>query len=160
VGDLSDAERAEAAQTGAEAGVNDSGVAAAASALVTFPNVYPARDYVVRIECPEFTCVCPMTDQPDFGTITIEYVPDQSLIELKSLKLYLGAFRNLGIFHETVTNKILDDLKAAVEPRRISVVGHMNPRGGITTVVRAEWPDQDAPQSPWPGLTAPYRPSM
>lgn len=141
MGVLSDEERAKAAQTGGDAGLADEGVAAAAAGLVTFPNAYPDRDYVVSMDCPEFTAVCPMTDQPDFGRMLIEYVPDQRLIELKSLKLYLGAFRNVGIFHETVTNKILDDLRAALEPRRISVVGTYNVRGGITTTVRAHWPE-------------------
>ena len=98
---------------------------------------------MVTIQCPEFTAVCPMTDQPDFGEIVIEYTPDESLLELKSLKLYLGAYRNVGIFHETVTNKILEDLLHALSPRWIKVVGEYRPRGGITTVVRAEWPERD-----------------
>jgi 7-cyano-7-deazaguanine reductase len=160
VGKLSDEERAEAAQIAGDAGTDDPGVAEAARSLVTFPNAYPQRDYVVRIDCPEFTAVCPMTDQPDFGRMVIEYVPNERLIELKSLKLYLGAYRNVGIFHETVTNKILDDLRQALEPRRISVVGHYNARGGITTVCRAEYPDQDAPAGPWGPLAAPYQPTV
>ena len=138
---LSDEQRAEAAQTRGDAGVDDPGVRAAAAALTTFPNAYPDRDYVVTMDCPEFTAVCPLTGQPDFGRLEIEYVPDEKLLELKSLKLYLQAFRDVGIFHETVTNVILDDLKAALQPRRISIVGRYNPRGGITTVVQADWPD-------------------
>lgn len=143
MGNLSDAERAEAAQTRGDAGLDDPGVAEAARALVTFPNAYPDRDYVVKIDCPEFTAVCPMTGQPDFGRFELEYVPDQRLLELKSLKVYLQAFRNVGIFHETVTNRVLDDVRAALQPRRIAIVAHYNARGGITTVVEARWPDAD-----------------
>ena len=139
MGKLTDEERARAAQTAAKAGPRDPRVRAAAAALVTFPNAYTGRDYVVTIECPEFTAVCPMTDQPDFGRIDIEYVPDERLIELKSLKLYLGAYRDVGVFHETVTNAILDDLVAALRPRRLVVLGDYNVRGGIKTVVRAEY---------------------
>jgi 7-cyano-7-deazaguanine reductase len=106
-------------------------------------NAYPDRDYVVKIDCPEFTAVCPMTGQPDFGRFELEYVPDQRLLELKSLKLYLQAFRNVGIFHETVTNRVLDDVRAALQPRRMAIVAHYNARGGITTVVEARWPDTD-----------------
>jgi 7-cyano-7-deazaguanine reductase len=141
VGKLSDAERAEAAQTRGDAGVNDPGVRAAAQALLTFPNAYPGRDYTVTVDCPEFTAVCPMTDQPDFAHVVIEYVPEQKILELKSLKLYLQSFRNVGIFHETLVNVILDDLRVALEPRRIAVHGRQNARGGITTDVEARWPD-------------------
>lgn len=141
MGSLSDEERAEAARERGDAGVDDPGVRAAAAALATFPNAYPGRDYLVTIDSPEFTAVCPMTDQPDFGTIVLEYVPDQRLLELKSYKLYLGAYRNVGIFHETVTNTILEDLVRCLEPRRIKVVGTYRPRGGITTIVSAEWPE-------------------
>ena len=105
--------------------------------LETFANPKPERDYVVRFECPEFTCLCPKTGQPDFATIRIEYVPDERCVELKSLKLYLWSYRDMGAFHEAVTNGILDDLVAAVEPRRMSVVGEFWVRGGITTVVEA-----------------------
>jgi len=143
VGKLSDEERAEAARIGGDAGTDDPGVAEAAAALTTFPNAYPDRDYTITIDCPEFTAVCPMTDQPDFGRVVIEYVPDTRILELKALKLYLGAYRNVGIFHETVTNKVLEDLREALAPRRIAVTGHYNARGGITTVVRAEWPEHD-----------------
>jgi len=141
LGQLSDEERAQAAQARGDAGLDDPGVLQAAADLVTFPNAYPDRDYTITMDCPEFTAVCPMTGQPDFGRVVIEYVPDQVLIELKSLKVYLSAFRNVGIFHETVTNAILDDLRAVLKPRRLSVVGHYNTRGGIQTVVRAEWPE-------------------
>ena len=141
---LSDAERAEEARKKGDAGVNHPEVRAAANALATFPNAYAARDYCVQIECPEFTALCPMTGQPDFGVMKIEYVPDQQLLELKSLKLYLGAFREVGIFHETVTNLILDDLRALLQPRRIRVEGDYNARGGITTRVCVAWPEEDA----------------
>ncbi|RMG10121.1 MAG: NADPH-dependent 7-cyano-7-deazaguanine reductase QueF [Deltaproteobacteria bacterium] len=107
--------------------------------LETFPNPNPERDYVIRLEAPEFTCVCPKTGQPDFATLRIEYVPDQRCVELKSLKLYLWSFREEGHFHEAVTNRILDDLVAAVEPRRMTVVGDFNVRGGIHTVVEASY---------------------
>jgi 7-cyano-7-deazaguanine reductase len=105
--------------------------------LETFPNQYPGRDYTIQIVCPEFTSVCPKTGQPDFGTLTITYTPDQKCVELKSLKLYLQRYRNEGIFYETVTNRILDDLVAVVQPRRMTVVAAFTPRGGITTTVTA-----------------------
>ena len=105
--------------------------------LETFPNPAPRRDYTIEFECPEFTCVCPMTGQPDFATITIRYVPGTTCVELKSLKLYLWSFRNEGHFHEAVTNRILDDLVAAIRPRRMDVVGDFKVRGGIHTVVTA-----------------------
>ena len=107
------------------------------SALETFDNSYPGRDYTIQIVCPEFTSVCPKTGQPDFGTLTITYVPDRKCIELKSLKLYLQQFRNEGIFYENVTNRILDDLVAVTAPRRMSLVASFTPRGGITTNVTA-----------------------
>jgi 7-cyano-7-deazaguanine reductase len=106
--------------------------------LETFPNPKPARDYTIRFECPEFTCVCPVTGQPDFATIRVEYVPDERCVELKSWKLYLWAYRNQGAFHEAVTNQILDDLVAAVQPRRARVEGDFLVRGGIHTTVVAE----------------------
>lgn len=96
------------------------------------------RDYTVNISIPEFNCVCPRTGLPDFGVIHIKYVPQGGIVELKSLKLYIVKFRNLGIFHENVTNKILDDFKKACNPKRISVVGDFSPRGGIKTEVIAE----------------------
>ncbi len=106
--------------------------------LETFPNPYPGRDYEISFECPEFTCVCPRTGQPDFATFRIRYVPDKLCVELKSLKLYLWSFRNEGHFHEEVTNLILDDWVKATQPRRMSIEGDFFVRGGIHTVVRAE----------------------
>lgn len=105
--------------------------------LETFPNPKPERDYEIHLECPEFTCLCPRTGQPDFATIRIEYIPDQLCIELKSLKLYLWSYRDVGTFHEAVTNQILDDLVAACQPRRMVVTGDFYVRGGIHTVVKA-----------------------
>ena len=102
-------------------------------------NQYPNRDYDVKISMPEFTCVCPRTGQPDFAKIEIIYIPNKLIVELKSLKLYIQKFRNLGIFHEDVTNKILDDFRLACKPRRVDVIGHFNPRGGISTFVEACW---------------------
>ncbi|MBN60008.1 MAG: NADPH-dependent 7-cyano-7-deazaguanine reductase QueF [Gemmatimonadetes bacterium] len=107
--------------------------------LEIFANPHPDRDYTIEMECPEFTSICPVTGQPDFGTIRIRYVPDQQCIELKSLKLYLWSYRQEGAFHEAVTNSILDDLVAACAPRQMTVVGDFNVRGGITTVVTAEF---------------------
>jgi 7-cyano-7-deazaguanine reductase len=103
----------------------------------TFANPRPERDYEISMECPEFTCVCPRTGQPDFAMIRIRYVPDQLCVELKSLKLYLWSFRNEGAFHEAVINKILDDLVQACRPRTMTVVGDFNVRGGIHTVITA-----------------------
>jgi 7-cyano-7-deazaguanine reductase len=108
-------------------------------AIETFPNPRPERDFEIAIDCPEFTSVCPKTGLPDFGTIRIRYVPDRSCIELKALKYYLLAFRNEGIFYEAATNKILDDLVAACQPRRMTVIGDFSARGGITTKVTAEY---------------------
>jgi 7-cyano-7-deazaguanine reductase len=110
-------------------------------ALETFPNPRPGRDYVIQFDCPEFTCLCPKTGQPDFAVLTIEYVPETLCVELKSLKLYLWSYRDEGAFHEAVTNTILDDLVAAVRPRRMTVSGVFNVRGGITTSVVARYPD-------------------
>jgi 7-cyano-7-deazaguanine reductase len=109
-------------------------------ALETFPNPSPGRDYEIRFEAPEFTCLCPKTGQPDFATIRIRYVPDELCVELKSLKLYLWSFRQEGHFHEAVTNRILDDLVAATHPRRMTVEGDFLVRGGIHTVVVASYP--------------------
>ena len=105
--------------------------------LETFENQYPQRDYSIEIVCPEFTSVCPKTGQPDFGVLTFRYVPDKKCVELKSLKLYLQSFRNLGIFYENITNRILDDLVEALQPRRMELVSEWRPRGGITTTVTA-----------------------
>ncbi|MGZ8489828.1 MAG: preQ(1) synthase [Candidatus Binatia bacterium] len=107
--------------------------------LETFVNPRPERDFEINIECPEFTCVCPRTGQPDFATIRITYVPDKICLELKSLKLYLWSYRNQGAFHEAVTNKILDDLVAACKPRQMTVIGDFNVRGGIHTTVTATY---------------------
>ncbi len=103
--------------------------------LETFPNPNPARPYEITMECPEFTCLCPMTGQPDFATIRLRYVPAQRCVELKSLKLYLWSYRSEGAFHEAVTNKICDDLVAALAPRWIEVTGDFRIRGGIHTAV-------------------------
>ncbi|HXV77706.1 MAG TPA: preQ(1) synthase [Candidatus Polarisedimenticolaceae bacterium] len=108
--------------------------------LETFPNPEPAREYEIRFTCAEFTCLCPRTGQPDFATVTIRYVPDAVCVELKSLKLYLWSFRDEGHFHEAVTNRILDDLVAATSPRRMTVEGDFHIRGGIHTVIRADYP--------------------
>ena len=108
--------------------------------LETFANPKPERDYEIRFETQEFTCLCPMTGQPDFATIRITYVPDAKCVELKSLKLYLWSYRNEGAFHEAVTNRILDDLVLALKPRRCEVVGDFLVRGGIHTVVVARYP--------------------
>jgi 7-cyano-7-deazaguanine reductase len=110
--------------------------------LEAFPNKYPGRDYRVVLETSEFTALCPITGQPDFGTITISYVPDRLVVESKSLKLYLWSFRNEGAFHEAVTNRILDDLVSALKPRKCEVVGDFLVRGGIHTVVVARFPDR------------------
>ncbi len=107
--------------------------------LESFPNKYPSREYVVEFDCPEFTSICPVTGQPDFARIKITYVPHLKCLESKSLKLYLFSFRNVGMFHEEITNKILDDLVAAIEPRWARVRGLMNARGGISIDVTAEY---------------------
>lgn len=106
--------------------------------LQTFPNPNPDRDYEINFEAPEFTCLCPMTGQPDFATIRIRYIPNQKCVELKSFKLYLWSYRDEGAFHEAVTNRIADDLIRAIDPRFLEVVGDFNVRGGIRTVVKVE----------------------
>jgi 7-cyano-7-deazaguanine reductase len=103
--------------------------------LQTFPNPAPDRDYEIAFDCPEFTCLCPLTGQPDFAHFKISYVPDQFCVELKSLKLYMWSFRNEGAFHEKVTNTIADDIIKAIQPRKLTVVGDFYVRGGIGTVV-------------------------
>ena len=108
-------------------------------ALETFANPAPDRDYTIRMQIPEFTCLCPRTGQPDFATLDLEYVPDRLCVELKSLKLYIWSFRNEGHYFEQVTNQILDDLVAAMKPKRLKVVGRFNVRGGITTRVVARY---------------------
>jgi 7-cyano-7-deazaguanine reductase len=110
-----------------------------AATLETFPNPRPGRDFEIAIDCPEFTSMCPKTGLPDFGTIRIRYVPDQLCLELKALKYYLIEYRNRGMFYESATNQILDDLVAACRPRRMTVVGDFTARGGITTKVTAEY---------------------
>ena len=107
--------------------------------LETFDNPHPKRDYVIETICPEFTSMCPKTGLPDFGEITITYVPDELCLELKALKYYIIEFRNKGIFYEAVTNQILDDLVGACQPRRMSVVGDFSVRGGIGTTVTATY---------------------
>ena len=106
--------------------------------LETFPNPNRERDYEIAFEAPEFTCLCPMTGQPDFATIRIRYVPDKKCVELKSLKLYLWSYRDEGAFHEAVTNRIADDVIAAIDPRRMVVEGDFYVRGGIRTTVKVE----------------------
>lgn len=113
-------------------------MAAPSRDLETFPNPQPARDYTIRIRVPEFTCLCPKTGQPDFATLHLEYVPDRHCVELKALKLYVWAFREEGHFHEAVTNRILDDLVEALDPRFIRLTAEFNVRGGIYTTVVAE----------------------
>ena len=108
--------------------------------LVAVPNPHPGRDYEVCCETPEFTCICPMTGQPDFAHVTIRYVPDRSIVELKSLKLYLWSYREEGAFHEDVTNRILDDFVCAISPRRVHVHTDWLVRGGIHTVVEVSHP--------------------
>ena len=107
--------------------------------LEIFKNPNPRRDYTIEMECPEFTCLCPKTGQPDFATVRIAYVPDEFCVELKSLKLYLWSYRNEGAFHEAVTNKILDDLVKAVRPRSMSIEADFFVRGGIHTVISAQY---------------------
>jgi 7-cyano-7-deazaguanine reductase len=109
------------------------------SRLEVFDNPSPARDYTIRIKIPEFTCLCPKTGQPDFAQLDLEYVPDARCIELKSLKLYIHCFRQVGAFHEAVTNRILDDLAAAISPRFMRLSAHFNVRGGLCTTVVAEY---------------------
>jgi 7-cyano-7-deazaguanine reductase len=106
--------------------------------IETFPNPFPGRDYNIDMECPEFTCLCPKTGQPDFGILDISYIPDKLCIELKSLKIYLTSYRNEGGFHEKVVNIILDDLVAACKPKKMKIVGDFNVRGGIHTTVTVE----------------------
>lgn len=106
--------------------------------LDTFPNPQPGRDYTIRMRIPEFSCLCPRTGQPDFATLLLDYVPDRLCVELKSLKLYIWSFRDEGHFHEDVTNRVLDDLVAALQPRFMRLTGEFGVRGGIYTTVVAE----------------------
>lgn len=127
--------------------------------LQTFANPCPGRDYEIEFDCPEFTCLCPLTGQPDFARLVVTYVPDRKCVELKSLKLYLWSYRDEGAFHEKVTNGILDDLVAAVKPRRMDIRGDWFVRGGITTIVRASYcapaPTVKGSAAPQPGQAAP-----
>ena len=109
------------------------------SDLEVVDNEYLDRDYNIDVSIPEFKCVCPRTGLPDFATIKIHYIPDRFIVELKSLKLYMVKFRNVGIFHEHVTNKILDDLVKVALPKKNKIIGDFNPRGGVKTSVEAEW---------------------
>lgn len=113
------------------------------SLLETFENKYPDRDYTVKHIAPEFTSLCPKTGQPDFAAITLEYIPNNLCIELKSLKFYLNSYRNDGIFFESVTNKILDDLVKVTKPRYMKITAEFNTRGGISSVIEAEYEDED-----------------
>lgn len=110
--------------------------------LVSFDNPYPNRDYIIEHVCPEFTSVCPITGQPDYGTMTFRYVPGDKCVELKSLKLYLQKFRNQGIFYEAVTNRILEDLVAVLSPRFMRLTAEFTPRGGIHSIVAVEHRDE------------------
>lgn len=110
----------------------------ASKELQTFPNPSPQRDFRIHMEIPEFTCLCPMTGQPDFATLILDYIPDQTCVELKSLKLYVWSYRNEGAFHEAVTNRILDDLAGATQPRYMRLAARFYVRGGIFTTVVAE----------------------
>jgi len=103
-----------------------------------FPNPKPSRDYTIRIESPEFTCLCPKTGQPDFATLLLEYIPDQRCVELKSWKLYLWSFRDQGGFHEDLSNRIVDDLVTALQPRYLRLTAKFNVRGGVYTTVEVE----------------------
>lgn len=111
--------------------------------LEVFENKYPDRDYTITHVAPEFTSLCPKTGQPDFATITVEYIPDLLCVELKSLKLYLHSYRNDGIFYESLTNQILDDLVAVVKPRHMRIIAEFNVRGGISSVIEAEYYSDD-----------------
>ena len=113
------------------------------SSLETFDNPYPDREYEIEIDCPEFTSVCPKTGQPDFGTISIQYVPGPSCIELKSLKLYLQGYRNEGIFYERLTNQILDDLVDRCSPKQMTLVSRWTPRGGISSTITCSYPSPE-----------------
>ena len=122
-----------------------------AARLEAFKNSHPQRDYRIRLDCPEFTSLCPITGQPDFGSIVVEYVPDRLCVESKSLKLYLFSYRNHNTFYEQAVNRILDDLLAAIHPREAKVTGVFTPRGGISITVEARHP-------PSPGSSGAARP--
>jgi 7-cyano-7-deazaguanine reductase len=124
-------------------------MSAARPPLEVFPNPEPGRGYEITHTHHEFTSLCPLTGHPDFGTLSVRYVPDASCVELKSLKLYLQGYRQQGVFYEALVNRILDDLHAAMAPRRIEVKGEFRGRGGVTSVIVARHPD-----APWPGSGA------
>jgi 7-cyano-7-deazaguanine reductase len=131
------------------------------TALETFPNPAPRRDYRIRMEIPEFTCLCPKTGQPDFATLVLDYVPDRWCVELKSLKLYIWSFRDQGAFHEAVTNRILDDLVAATRPRYMRLTARFHVRGGIFTSVATEHVKAGWKRAALPELgEAPLNPSV
>jgi 7-cyano-7-deazaguanine reductase len=113
-------------------------MAQSSKALETFPNPSPERDFAIHMQIPEFTCLCPKTGQPDFANLFLDYIPDQACVELKSLKLYIWSYRNEGAFHEAVTNRILDDLAAATQPRFMRLTAKFFVRGGVFTTVVAE----------------------
>jgi 7-cyano-7-deazaguanine reductase len=117
----------------------NSGVTAELPEIETWPNQFPGRDYEIEISSPEFTSVCPKTGLPDHGTLTVRYVPDQACLELKAYKMYLLAYRNLGIFQENIVNRILEDVVRATNPRKVTVVGDFTPRGGIYSKISASY---------------------
>jgi len=121
--------------------------------LESFPNPSPGRDYLIRMQIPEFTCLCPLTGQPDFATLLLDYIPDRKCVELKSLKLYVWSFRNEGAFHEAVANRIGDDLVKLLSPRLLRLVARFFVRGGITTSVVVE--HRKAGWKPAPGFELP-----
>ena len=126
-------------QLGTKSVLSDAHVADPRSILESFPNPNPDRDYQIQFVFPEFTSVCPVTGQPDFATITVRYVPDERCVEMKSLKLYFFSFRNKGIFYEAVTNTILDDLVAVLEPRKMTVIGDFAVRGGTAGTITVDY---------------------
>lgn len=124
-----------------------SGVQAELPEIETWPNQFPGRDYEIEISSPEFTSVCPKTGLPDHGTLTVRYVPDQKCLELKSYKMYLFAYRNLGIFQENIVNRVLEDLVRATDARKITVIGDFTPRGGIYSKISATYERKTERQS-------------
>ncbi len=129
-------------QLGARSILTEEQIARPRTILEAFDNPRPGRDYEIEFVFPEFTSMCPVTGQPDFATITVRYVPKKSCVEMKSLKLYFLAFRNKGIFYEGVVNAILDDLLAVLKPKRMTVIGDFNVRGGTSGKVTASYPDR------------------
>jgi len=120
-----------------------SGVTAELPEIETWPNQFPGRDYEIEISSPEFTSVCPKTGLPDHGTLTVRYVPDEDCLELKSYKMYLLAYRNLGIFQENIVNRVLEDVVRATKPRKLTVLGDFTPRGGIYSKISASYERKD-----------------